>query len=85
MWETHSRDYCKAYIANLKKTLTADGKNLSQYRNGRRPYLSGYHPEIDTYAELDKNGVHKYQQRIGVLHWDIKLSRIEIMTEVSCL
>ena len=53
LWETHSGYYCKSEIANLDKTLTADGKILSQYRDGRRPYLSIFHPEIDTSAEID--------------------------------
>jgi len=41
--------------------------------------------QIDISTELDKNGVHEYQQHIGVLRWVIELSRIDIMTEVSCL
>ena len=69
MWATHSRDYYKAANANLEKTLTADGKRLPQYWDGRRPYLSSFHPDIDTSAELDENGVHEYQQNIGMLHW----------------
>ena len=44
VWETHSEDYYKAAIENLDKTLKADGKSLSQYGNGRRPYLSSLHP-----------------------------------------
>ena len=28
MWATHSRDYCKAVIANTEKTLMDDGKRL---------------------------------------------------------
>jgi len=85
MWATHSGDYCKAAIANLEKTLPADGKSLSQYGDGKRPYPSSFHPEIDTSAELDENGVHEYQQHIGVLRWANELGRIDIMTEVSCL
>jgi hypothetical protein len=85
MWTMHSGDYCKAAIANLEKTLTADGKSLSQYGDGKRPYLSTFHPEIDTSAELDDNGFHEYQHHIGVLRWAIELGRINIMTEVSCL
>jgi len=46
IWATHSGDYCKAAITNLEKTLTADGKSLSQYGDGKCPYLSSFHPEI---------------------------------------
>ena len=68
----------------MEKTLTADGKNLSQYGDGGILYLSSFYPQIDTSAELDDNGVHEYQQHICVLHWEIELGRINIMTEVSC-
>ena len=40
LWETHSRDYCKAEIENLEKTLAADGKSLLQYGDVRNPYPS---------------------------------------------
>ena len=69
MWATHSRDCCKAEIANLEKTLTADGKSLSQYRDGMRPYPSSFRPCIDTSADMNENGVHDYQHHIGVLRW----------------
>ena len=59
MWETHSGDYWKASIANLEKIMTDDGKSLLQYGDGRRPYPSNFHPEIDTSAEIDENGVHE--------------------------
>ena len=63
----------------------ADWKILSQYGDSRRPYLSIFHPDIDTFANIDENSVHYYQQHIGVLHWAIKIGRIDIITEVSCL
>ena len=44
MWVTHSGDYCKSEIANLEKTLAADGKRIPQYRDGRSPYPSTFHP-----------------------------------------
>ena len=89
MWETHRGDYCEAVIVNMEKTLTYDGKILSHYGDSRRPYPSSFNPEIDTSADMDVNGVHDYQQHIGVLCWVIELgridSRIDIMNDVSCL
>ena len=85
MWATHRGDYCEAVIANMENTLTDDGKILSHYGDGMRPYPSSFHPEIDTSPELDENGVHEYQQHIGVLRWVIELVRIDIMIDVSCL
>ena len=58
LWSTHSGYYCKAAIANPEKTLTADGKSLSQYGDVRRPYPSSFHPKIHTYAEINENDVH---------------------------
>ena len=81
----HSGYHCKAAIANLEKTLSADGKSLSQYGNGRRPYPSSFHTNIDTSAELDENCVHEYLQHICVLHWVIELGIMGIMTEVNTL
>ena len=37
MCATHITDYCKVDIANMEKNLNADGRNLSQYVNGRCP------------------------------------------------
>ena len=85
MWVTHSRDYCKAEMTNLENTLMDNGKRLSQYRDGRRPYPSIFHQDIDTSTELDENGDHEYQNLMGMLRWSIKLGRIYIMTTVSCL
>ena len=53
MWGTHRGDYFKSEIANLEKTLTDDRKILLQYGDVRRPYLSSFHPEIDTSSDLD--------------------------------
>ena len=88
LWATHRGDYCEAVIVNMEKTLTYDGKILSHYGDSRRPYPSSFNPEIDTSADMDVNGVHDYQQHIGVLCWVIELgridSRIDIMNDVSC-
>ena len=59
LWATHRGDYCEAVIANMENTLTDDGKILSHYGDGMRPYPSSFHPEIDTSAEIDENGVHE--------------------------
>ena len=59
MWETHSGDCCKSEITNLEKTLTDDRKSLLQYGDVRSPYMSSFHPYIDTPDEIDENGVHE--------------------------
>ena len=59
MWATHSGNYCKAEISNPEKTLTADGKSLLRYRDGRRQNPSIFHPYIDVSADIYENGVHE--------------------------
>ena len=53
MCAIHSGDYFKSEIANMEKTLTADGKILFHYGDGRRPYLYSFHPDIDTSTEIN--------------------------------
>ena len=83
MWSTHSGYCCKAEIANLDNTMLAGGKSLSQYRDGRCPYPSSLHPDIDNSTDLDEKNFHEYQQHICVLHSVIELRIIDIMTELS--
>ena len=49
------------------------------------PFPSGYKPELDTMDKLDDNKASRFQQLIGVLHWVIELSRVDILYEVSVL
>ena len=42
-------------------------------------------PEMDVTQELDAEMMNRFQLFIGVLRWAIKLGRIDILTEVSCL
>lgn len=53
--------------------------------HGHRPYPSSYRPEIDVSELLSDALINRYQQLIGMLWWSIKLGRIDIQTEVSCL
>ena len=85
MWETHMKDHFKVAIVNLDKTITSDGKSLSQYEGGRCPYLQSFHTDIDTSTDIEENDVHEYQHHIGVLNQAIELGIINIITEVSCL
>ena len=85
MFAAHSVEYCKADISNLENNLNEDSKHLLQYSIVRHPYPPSFHPEIDTFTELDENGVHGFQQHICVLLWEIQFVRIDIMTKASTL
>ena len=44
------------------------------------PLEKGDHPEIDTTAELDEEGIKKYQTMNGCLQWAVSLGRFDIQT-----
>lgn len=86
VWSMSSVDYVRSAIDNVEASLKADSlPPLKVYGKCKRPYPSKYRPELDTTDELDADGIHKYQELIGVLRWAIELGRIDIIVEVSCL
>ena len=48
-------------------------------------YKSDYHSSGDISEELDADGVEYYQEVIGILRWDIDISQVGILLEVSLL
>jgi hypothetical protein len=46
---------------------------------------SGYHPELDISAILDDNLTNWYQRLVGILHWAVKLGRIDIHFSVAIM
>ncbi len=82
-------DYVTSAIANLEKTLAADGEpdRLNKYsaKSCKRPFPQVYRAECDTSPELDKEKSSRYLQLIGILRWAVELGRIDIHTEVSIL
>ena len=47
------------------------------------PLSSGYHPELDSSPELNTQHAIYYQGLIGVLQWNVKLRRIDIIVPVT--
>lgn len=46
------------------------------------PLSSDYRPaELKTSAELKSKGIQAYQELIGVLHWAVKLGRVDTLLE----
>ena len=84
-----SKDYITSAVANVEKTLAADGEpdRLTRYgkKHGSRPFPKDYRPECDVSPELDADKANRYLQLIGVLRWAVELGRIDINTEVSML
>jgi hypothetical protein len=49
------------------------------------PLEKGDHPELDTSALLDIDGVQKYQSLIGSMQWAVSLGRFDIATAVMTM
>ena len=45
----------------------------------------GYKSELDSLPELKADGLQCYQELIGVLRWDVEISRVDILLEVSMM
>ena len=85
-WAMSSKDYITSAISNVESLRKMDGEPpLKVYGDCKRPYPKDYRPEIDASDELDDQGIHWFQELIGILRWAVELGRVDIMTEVSCL
>jgi hypothetical protein len=85
-WAMSSKDYITSAISNVESMRKMDGEPpLKVYGDCKRPNPKDYRPEIDTSDELDAQGIHHFQELIGILRWAVELGRVDIMTEVSCL
>jgi Reverse transcriptase (RNA-dependent DNA polymerase). len=85
-WAMSSKDYVTSAISNVESMRKLDGEPpLKVYGDCKRPYPKDYRPEIDASDELDSQGIHRFQELIGILQWAVELGRVDIMTEVSCL
>ena len=73
--------YVKAAIENIEQTLAESNQCLPI--KCRTPLSSGYRPELDTSPELKTEGLQRYQELIGILHWAVELGRVDILLETS--
>ena len=70
-WTISSEKYVKAAIENIEQTLAESNQCLPI--KCRTPLSSGYRPELDTSPELKTEGLQRYQELIGILHWAVEL------------
>ena len=78
-----SEQYVKAAIANVEATLNESGQRLPL--KATTTMQANYRPELDTSAELKLDGMHYYQELIGVRRLAIELGRIDTVMEVLML
>lgn len=82
-WTISSEKYVRAAVANVEGKLDKEGKRLPS--RCQTPFTSGYKPEQDDTPELKADGLHYYQELIGVLRWAVELGRVDILLETSLL
>ena len=78
-----SRKYVKAAIENVEAIL--DKSDLRLPSRCDTPMSTSYHPSKDVTREMNDEGLHNYQELIGILRWAIEIGRIDILLEVSLL
>ena len=78
-----SQKYVKAAINNVEKVLAKSDQRL--WTKCGTPLKSGYQPELDTNPELKKDGLQRYQELIGMLHWAVELGRVDILLETALM
>ena len=71
-WFMSSEKYVKSAIQNIAETLQKMGQRLPS--KCKKPLAYGYLPEIDVTPELKADGLQRYQELIGILHWAVELS-----------
>ena len=82
-WYLSSEKYMKSAIENVEQTLQKSGQKLPS--KCKTPLSSAYRPELDTSPELKEDGLHRYQELIGVLRWAVELGRVYILLETSMM
>ena len=82
-WTFSSEKYVKTAVSNVEDKLEESLLRLPS--KCITPFRFAYHPSENTSRELDTNGTRYYRELIGVLHWVIKLGRVDILLEVSLL
>ena len=74
----------RKYIEKMEETyLLLFGQKPS--RKFKSPLESGDHPETDTTALLDDDGITKYQSMVGAMQWAVSLARFDIATAVMTM
>ena len=82
-WIMSSEKYVKSAIENIEQMLAESNQHLPT--KCPTPLSSGYRPELDTSPELTAEGLQRYQELIGILHWAVELGRVDIFLETALM
>lgn len=78
-----STQYVEDALNNIEQYLVKKGEKL--LAKATAPLIKGDRPDIDMSEELGENEASYYPSLIDVLHWIVKLRRVDICTEVSMM
>jgi len=84
-WSASARDYVKTAVRNIEEVLSRDPLPSKLRNKVDRPLPLTYRPEVDVSPVLEPQLITRFQTALGILHWIVKLGRIDILTEVSML
>ena len=82
-WTMSSEKYVKAAVENVELKLSKSQHMLPSRCD--TPMSTSYHPSEDVSKEMNAQGVQTYQELIGILRWAVKITRADILLEVSLL
>ena len=72
------------YVDKMEDAYKQVFKELPKQKY-RSPLVKGDHPELDTTAFLDQDGIEIYQSLIGAMQWAISIGRWDIQSAVMTL
>jgi hypothetical protein len=82
-WTMSPEQYVKAAVTNVEEDLARSGKRLPS--KCVTPFSSNYAPWLEESPELKADGVQRFQELIGQLHWAVEIGRVDILLETSPL
>ena len=78
-----SENYVRAAITNIEETLRKPEPKLPN--KCKTPLSSGYQLELNVMLELKANGLHRYQELVGILWGAVELGRVDILLETAVM
>ena len=83
VWSFRSSQYVQSVVQNMEKYLCLINQSLPKYAPD--PFITNYHPRIDTSSTFNDSDSSYYQLLIGILGWIVELDRVDITCEVSMM
>ena len=70
--------YIKNEIKNLENQHEKKGIKLLVHAG--TPMAMGYQPEVDSYPELNQDGIDTFQELISISRWAVQIGGVDVLT-----